>query len=105
MHPVFEAVMESAHGLSKLLSASPELVRVRVHRGELGSLPLHLAVQSAGASGTEGAIEEQLEIIRLLLEHGAKASAKDSRGRTVLDWTTNERIVHVLKAKPRRGSG
>ena len=79
--------------------------RVDVRLGKLGSLPLHLAVQSTGASGTEGAIEEQLEIIRLLLEHGAKASAKDGRGRTVLDWTTSERIVHALKAKSRRGSG
>jgi ankyrin repeat protein len=73
--------------------------RVDVRLGNLGSTPLHLAVQSTGAGGTAGAAEEQLEIIQLLLAHGARADARDSRGRTVIDWTKNERFASVLKTK------
>jgi len=65
--------------------------------GKLGSFPLHLAVQSTGASGTAGAADEQLEIIQLLLAHGARPNAQDSRGRNVFDWTTSERIAAALK--------
>jgi ankyrin repeat protein len=71
--------------------------RVDVRLGKLGSSPLHLAVQSTGAGGTAGAEDEQLEIIQLLLARGAKENARDSRGRTVIDWTTSERIASALK--------
>src|SRR5262245_61977506 len=68
---------------------------VEVRLGKLGSLPLHLAVQSTGAGGTAGAVDEQLEIIHLLLSHGAKPNAVDNRGRTVIDWSPNDRIASV----------
>jgi ankyrin repeat protein len=71
--------------------------RVDVRLGKSGSLPLHLAVQSTSAGGTAGAIEEQLLIIDLLLAHGAKATATDNRGRSVIDWSTSERITSALK--------
>jgi hypothetical protein len=70
---------------------------VDVRLGKLGSLPLHLAVQSTGAGGTAGAVEEQLEIITLLLAHGARPTATDNRGRTAIDWSTNDRIRSALQ--------
>jgi Ankyrin repeats (3 copies)/Ankyrin repeat len=56
-------------------------------RNRKGSTPLHLAVQSTGRGGTGSAAahDEQREIIRLLLTHGAHPSDKDSGGRPVKD--------------------
>jgi hypothetical protein len=50
-----------------------------------GSMPLHLAVQTTGkgGSGTPEAKAQQAAIIRLLIEHGARMSDKDGRGKTV----------------------
>lgn len=73
--------------------------RADVRLGKLGSMPLHLAVQSTGANGTAGADEEQLEIVRLLLAHGATPSAKDRRGRTVMDWNSSEQLRGILEVK------
>jgi hypothetical protein len=58
-----------------------------VGKNKSGSTPLHLAVQSTGrgSSGSAEAREEQKGIIQLLLGHGARASDKDSAGRTVKD--------------------
>jgi ankyrin repeat protein len=52
-----------------------------------GSTPLHLAVQTTGkgGSGSERAREEQVAIIRLLLDAGARISDRDGRGRSVQD--------------------
>src|SRR6185503_18511901 len=71
--------------------------RVDMQLGKFRSLPLHLAVQPTGAGGTSDSVDEQLEIIRLLLAHGAEANAPDSRGRTAVDWAISERIVSALK--------
>lgn len=60
------------------------------------SSPLHLAVLPTRASGTAGALSEQLEIVDLLLEHGADRSARDGAGRTPDDWTRNERVAKRL---------
>jgi ankyrin repeat protein len=65
-----------------------------------GSSPLHLAVQSTGAGGTAGTLREQLEIIDLLLKHGANATARDAAGRTPGDWAKNERITKALQGRP-----
>jgi ankyrin repeat protein len=67
-----------------------------------GSSPLHLAVQPTGAGGTAGVLSEQLEIIDLLLEHGADPTAGDAAGRTPGDWAKNERIAEALQARPTR---
>jgi ankyrin repeat protein len=56
-----------------------------------------LAVQSTGASGTAGAVSEQLEIIAMLLQYGADPAAKDARGRSAIDWAPNERISAALQ--------
>lgn len=63
-----------------------------------GSTPLHLAVQTTGrgGSGTDQARLEQGAIIRLLLERGASADDKDSRGKTVLEATKTEWIRSLL---------
>ncbi len=62
-----------AHGANPLL------------RNASGSTPLHLAVQNTGrgGSGTTEAREEQAAIIRLLVEHGARLTDKDSTGKSV----------------------
>jgi ankyrin repeat protein len=58
-----------------------------VRRNKSGSSPLHLAVQNTGRGGTGAAAsqEEQAKIIRLLLDHGARPSDKDSSGKSVRD--------------------
>jgi hypothetical protein len=64
-----------------------------LRKNKSGSTPLHLAVQNTGrgGSGSAAAREEQATIIRLLLDHGARASDRDSSGRSVkacvkADW-------------------
>lgn len=66
-------------------------------RNKSGSTPLHLAVQDTGrgGSGSAASREEQKEVIRLLLGHGASPRDKDSAGRSVkscvkADW------IHAL---------
>jgi len=63
-------------------------------RNKRGATPLHLAIQNTGRGGTGSAAarEEQKEIIRLLLDHGARLSDKDSAGRSVQDCVTADRI-------------
>jgi ankyrin repeat protein len=70
--------------------------RVDARLRQRGSTPLHLAMQSTGASGTAGAECEQLEIIALLLEHGADPRALDARGRTPFDWAPSARARATL---------
>ena len=55
-----------------------------------GSTPLHLAVQTTGRGGTGSAHAraEQAEIIRLLVDAGAKVSDRDGRGRSVRQAAT-----------------
>ena len=73
----------SPAAVRQLLNAG---ARVDARLGKQDSMPLHLAVQSTGASGTAGAVNEQLDIIEMLLQHGADPVVKDSRGRSALDW-------------------
>ena len=71
--------------------------RVDARLAKGGSTPLHLAVQSTGAGGTAGSLSEQLEIIEMLVQYGADPGARDGRGRSVLDWAKNERILAALR--------
>ena len=63
-----------------------------------GSTPLHLAVQTTGrtGSGSEHSRQLQTEIIRLLLERGASPTAKDGRGKQVLQAASSEWIRTLL---------
>lgn len=68
-----------------------------VGRNKSGSTPMHLAVQNTGrgGSGSTAAREEQAEIIRLLLAHGARPSDKDSTGKSVKDCVKSD-WIHLL---------
>src|SRR5262249_20884305 len=56
------------------------------------STPLHLAVHSTGAGGTAGAIDEQIEIIRLLLQYGADPATPDANGKSAYEAVRNPRV-------------
>jgi ankyrin repeat protein len=64
-----------------------------------GSTPLHLAVQTTGrgGSGSPQAREQQADIVRLLLERGARATDQDGRGNSVHQAATGEWIQSVLR--------
>jgi ankyrin repeat protein len=63
-----------------------------------GSTPLHLAVQTTGRSGSGSAHarEQQAGIVRFLLEHGAKSTDRDRRGRSVHEAATSQWIRTLL---------
>jgi ankyrin repeat protein len=62
------------------------------------STPLHLAVQTTGrgGSGSPMAREQQAEIIRLLLRHGASDMDRDSAGKSVRDSVRADWIRALL---------
>ena len=64
-----------------------------------GSTPLHLAVQTTGrgGSGSDEARRQQAEIIKLLLERGARPTDKDARGKQVDQAATSEWIRTLLR--------
>lgn len=64
------------------------------------SRPLHPAVQSTGraGSGSQQARQQQADIIRLLLECGARPTDKDCRGTPVYQAATSEWIRTLLEA-------
>ena len=65
-----------------------------------GSTPLHLAVQNTGrgGSGSAAAVEQQREIIRLLVAHGARAEDADGRGKTVAESITKAWMAEIIRA-------
>ena len=101
LHRAVRARSSGAVGQLLALGAQPNC-----RLGKRGSSPLHLAVQSTGAGGTAGSMDEQLEIIRLLLEHGADPTVTDAADRTPRDWARNERILATLgtDSKPLAGA-
>lgn len=72
-------------------------------RGKSGSgaTPLHLAVQSTGrgGSGSEESREQQKDILLLLLQHGARPTDQDARGKTVAQSVTSEWIRELLAGR------
>jgi ankyrin repeat protein len=95
--PLHRAVRaRSAAAVGQLLKSGAKVNSVVTKKG---TTPLHLAVQSTGAGGTAGSVNLQYEIIELLLQYGADPNAKDSRGKTVFDWTTNQELLGALQTR------
>jgi ankyrin repeat protein len=65
-----------------------------------GSTPLHLAVQPTGrgGSGSEQARQQQAAIVRFLLEHGARPTDRDGKGKKVYEAATSDWIRRLLEA-------
>lgn len=63
-----------------------------------GSTALHLAVTSTGASGTAGADELQIEIVRMLLAAGATMADLDNNGVAVIDRVKSRSLQEALDA-------
>jgi ankyrin repeat protein len=81
--PLHRAVRaRSPAAVAALLSAG---ANPRAATKKTGSTPLHLAVAPTGATGTAGAGDLQLEIVRLLLAAGATLADVDRNGITVID--------------------
>jgi hypothetical protein len=80
--PLHRAVRTRCAAAVRLLLDAGAHVRQRNGRG---STPLHLAVQTTGRSGSGSAEarQQQAEIVRLLMAHGARATDRGSHGKTV----------------------
>jgi len=95
--PLHRAVRaRSPRAVSKLLDLG---ARADARLRPRGSTPLHLAAQSTGASGTAGTLDLQLEIIDLLLRHGADVAAVDKANRTPFDWASVDRVSEALSVR------
>lgn len=57
-----------------------------------GGTPLHRAVTSTGAPGTAGRTAEAIEIINLLLKHGADPSIRNKSGKRPVEYVTDPEI-------------
>jgi ankyrin repeat protein len=70
-----------------------------IGKNKSGSTPLHLAVLNTGrgASGSIESRQEQEQVIRLLLDHGARASDKNAAGKSVKDCVQAEWLQVLLK--------
>jgi ankyrin repeat protein len=94
--PLHRAVRaRSPAAVAALLSAGAD---PRAATSKAGSTPLHLAVASTGASGTGGAGDCQLEIVRLLLAAGATMADVDRNGIPVADRIQSQALRQALAA-------
>ena len=96
--PLHRAVRtRSSEAVRALLAGGADVSR----RNGSGSTPLHLAVQDTGrgGAGSTRARDEQLKIVVLLLEAGAKPTDTDGKGRTVLDASSRDEIADVLEQR------
>jgi ankyrin repeat protein len=83
----------SAAAVKALLDGGADPRKRNTH----GSTPLHLAVQPTGRGGSNSprAREQELAIIALLLEHGARPADRDSRGKRAHDVAVT-RVRHLV---------
>ena len=93
--PLHRAVRtRSAAAVSALITsgADPKLMN------KSGSTPLHLAVQNTGRSdsGSDAAKDGQSRVIGLLLEHGARPTDTDAKGKTVAAAASSDWIRVLL---------
>lgn len=101
-------VNENRNGVTPLHRAagfrSPAAVRLLLENGadvntvdrRTRSTPLHRAVTSTGAPATAGKSEQILQILRLLLAHGADRAIKNRAGKTARDYVTRPEILALL---------
>ena len=84
---------------------SSEAVRALIENGadpflmnKSGSTPLHLAVQNTGRSdsGSDAAKDEQARVIAVLLEHGARSTDTNAKGKTVAASASSDWILNLL---------
>jgi ankyrin repeat protein len=94
--PLHRAVRaRSPAAVAALLAAGAD---PRAATGKAGSTPLHLAVASTGASGTAGAGDYQLEIVRQLLAAGATLADVDRNGTSAADRIQSQALRDALAA-------
>jgi len=94
--PLHRAVRaRSPAAVAALLSAC---ANPRAATSKAGSTPLHLAVAPTGASGTAGASDLQLEIVRLLLAAGVTLADVDRNGIPVADRIQSQTLRQALAA-------
>ena len=92
--PLHRAVRaRSPAAVAALLSAGAD---PRAATSKAGSTPLHLAVAPTGASGTAGAGDLQLEIVRMLLAAGATMADVDRNGVAVADRIQSQALRDAL---------
>jgi len=94
--PLHRAVRaRSPAAVAALLSAGAD---PRAATSKTGSTALHLAVAPTGASGTAGASELQIEIVRMLLAAGATLADTDRNGVAVADRIQSQALRKALAA-------
>jgi ankyrin repeat protein len=101
-------VNETRNGVTPLhravRSRSPAAVRLLLENGadvnavdrRTRSTPLHRAATNTGAPATAGKSEQILEIIKLLLAHGADRAIKNRVGKTARDYVHRPEILALL---------
>ena len=95
--PLHRAVRaRSPAAVAALLSAGAD---PRAATSKAGSTALHLAVAPTGASGTAGAGELQVEIVRMLLAAGATLTDTDRKGVAVADRIQSPALRSALAAE------
>jgi Ankyrin repeats (many copies) len=96
--PLHRAVRTRSSAAVRALLANGADVRLR---NKSGSTPLHLAAQDTGKSGAGSAAAraEQVEVIRLLIGHGARPSDTDAAGKSVRDCVGADWIRALLEER------
>lgn len=83
---------------------SPAAVKILLEHGadvdaidrRTRSTPLHRAVTSTGAPATAGKAQQAVEIVALLLEHGADRRAKNRAGKMARDYVRRSEVRALL---------
>lgn len=65
-------------------------------RGRNPSTPLHWAVRKHGAKKGR---KNMLARVMWLIKHGADVEVKDSKGKTPIEWTSDEELIEFLRGK------
>jgi uncharacterized protein len=101
-------VNETTRGVTPLHRAvrfrSPAAVKLLLENGanvnaveyRTRATPLHRAVTHTGAPATAGKNEQIVEIIKLLLAHGADRTLENKSGKTAGDYTRRPEILALL---------